>query len=78
MFETAMGLAAGFLVALLREIQIRQKRKADSINPPPPDAAVCKRCFFFRKFADGDDGRSSNLGDTQLIRVYRFDGGNHA
>ncbi len=76
MFETFMGLAAGFLVALLREIQFRQKRKADSINPPPPDSSICKRCFFFRKFADGD-GRSSNLGDTQLIRVYRFDGGDH-
>jgi hypothetical protein len=71
-----MGLVAGFLLVLLREIQYRQRKKADSINPPPPDAAVCKRCFFFRKFADGD-GRSENLGDTQLIRVYRFDDGGH-
>jgi hypothetical protein len=68
MYELSMGIAAVILTVILREVQIRMKARKISINPPPPDAEVCKRCFFYRQFANTLDKKDS---DTTIIRLYR-------
>lgn len=73
MFETFMGLAAGFLGILLGELRRRRGVRVDSVNPPPPGVEACKKCFFFREFSRGSSRMTIDLGDTQLIRRYRFD-----
>jgi hypothetical protein len=70
--ETWFGLLAGFLGLLLGELRRRQGLKT-SVNPPPPDQEICKRCFFFRQFARSADRMTIKLGDSQLIHKYRFD-----
>jgi hypothetical protein len=70
MYELSMGIAAGVLTVILRELQIRLKARKISINPPPPDAEVCKRCFFYRQFAN-TLGEANKDSDTTIIRLYR-------
>jgi hypothetical protein len=72
MFETFAALAAGFLGLLLGELRRRQSLRKISVNPPPPDSDVCKRCVFFRQFVDRSDRDIVDLGDTQIIKTMRF------
>jgi hypothetical protein len=72
MQDSWFGLLAGFLGLLLGELRRRQGMKSNSIQPPPPDSAVCKRCFFFRQYARSGE-RDKDMGDTQLIHRIRFD-----
>jgi len=74
MEDTWLGLIMGFLGLLLGELRRRAAFKTPiSVNPPPPDSEVCKRCFFFRKFADSTSRGGIGLGDTQLIHRFRFE-----
>jgi hypothetical protein len=72
MEDSLYAIIAGFLGLLLGELRRRQALKGPiSVNPPPPDSAICKRCFFFRKFANSVE-RSADIEDTQLIHRMRF------
>jgi len=73
MQDSWFGLLAGFLGLLLGELRRRQGMKSNSVQPPPPDSEVCKRCFFFKQFSKTSDRESISLGDTQLIRLHRFE-----
>lgn len=72
--EALTAIVAGILTIVVSELRRRIKEKRElenmknSVDPPPPGNANCKRCFFFREFR-----RRLREDDTRRIRLEKRD-----